>query len=60
MTAPQLITEKEAAGLLRISRNRVKNLLPRVRLSAHGTRYDITDVLRLIESKKENTTPWTT
>jgi hypothetical protein len=60
MTAPQLITEKEAAGLLRISRNRVKNLLPRVRLSAHGTRYDITDVMRLIESKKENTTPWTT
>jgi hypothetical protein len=60
MTAPQLITEKEAAGLLRISRNRVKNLLPRVRLSAHGTRYDISDVMRLIESKKENTTPWTT
>jgi hypothetical protein len=59
MTAPQLITEKEAAGLLRISRNRVKNLLPRVRLSAHGTRYDISDVMRLIESKKENTTPWT-
>ena len=59
MTAPQLITEKESAGLLRISRNRVKNLLPRVRLSAHGTRYDISDVMRLIESKKENTTPWT-
>lgn len=59
MTAPQLITEKEAAGLLRISRNRVKNLLPRVRLSAHGTRYDISDVMRLIESKKENTPSWT-
>jgi hypothetical protein len=58
MTAPQLITEKEAAGLLRISRNRVKNLLPRVRLSAHGTRYDIADVQRLIESKKQ-TPSWT-
>jgi len=54
MTAPQLITEKEAAGLLRISRNRVKNLLPRVRLSAHGTRYDLADVRALIEGKKES------
>jgi hypothetical protein len=58
MTAPQLITEKEAAGLLRISRNRVKNLLPRVRLSAHGTRYDMSDVVALIERTKEPT-QWT-
>jgi|LakMenEpi03Aug12_release.lakeMendotaPanAssembly.Ray.scaffolds.fasta_scaffold2186876_1 hypothetical protein len=59
MTAPQLITEEEAAGVLRVSRNRVKQLLPRVRLSTRRTRYDISDVMRLIESKKENTTPWT-
>ena len=55
MTMPQLITEEEAAGLLRVSRNRVKQLLPRVRLSTRRTRYDITDVQRLIEGKKENT-----
>ena len=54
MTLPQLITEEEAAGLLRVSRNRVKQLLPRVRLSTRRTRYDITDVQRLIEGKKEN------
>ena len=54
MTTPQLITEKEAAGLLRVSRNRVKQLLPRVRLSAHGTRYDISDVVALIERSKQN------
>jgi hypothetical protein len=59
MTMPQLITEEEAAGLLRVSRNRVKQLLPRVRLSTRRTRYDIIDVQRLIEGKKENTT-WTT
>jgi hypothetical protein len=54
MTLPQLITEEEAAGLLRVSRNRVKQLLPRVRLSTRRTRYDISDVQRLIEGKKEN------
>ena len=54
MTLPQLITEEEAAGLLRVSRNRVKQLLPRVRLSTRRTRYDISDVEALIESKKEN------
>lgn len=54
MTAPQLITEEEAAGLLRVSRNRVKQLLPRVRLSARRTRYDITDVVALIERSKKN------
>jgi hypothetical protein len=55
MSLPQLITEEEAAGLLRVSRNRVKQLLPRVRLSTRRTRYDISDVRRLIEGKKENT-----
>jgi hypothetical protein len=53
MTAPQLITEKEAAGMLRVSRNRVKQLLPCVRLSARGTRYDISDVVQLINQRKE-------
>ena len=58
MTAPQLITEKEAAGLLRVSRRKVQTLLPRVRLSARGTRYDMSDVVALIErNKKQNT--WT-
>ena len=53
MTAPQLVTEKEAAGLLRVSRNRVKQLLPCVRLSSRGTRYDIADIQKLVASKKE-------
>ena len=54
MTAPQLITEEEAAGLLRVSRNRVKQLLPRVRLSTRRTRYDVQDVVALIERSKQN------
>lgn len=58
MTMPSLITEKEAAALLRISRNKVKHHLPRIRLSAHGVRYDVADVRALIDSKKENQT-WT-
>jgi hypothetical protein len=52
--SPQLVTAKEAASMLRISRNKVANLLPRVRLSAHGTRYDVDDIVRFIESKKES------
>lgn len=55
MTLPALITEKEAAALLRISRSKVKHHLPRVRLSAHGVRYDVADVRAFIDSKKENT-----
>jgi hypothetical protein len=51
--SPQLITEKEAATLLRISRNKVKNHLPRIKLSAHGTRYDMADIHRLINERKE-------
>jgi hypothetical protein len=58
MTAPTLITEKEAAALLRISRNKVKHHLPRIRLSAHGVRYDVADIRALIDSKKEQN-PWT-
>jgi hypothetical protein len=50
-----LLTEKEVAALLRVGRSKVKNFLPRVRLSAQGVRYDIRDVEALIESKKENT-----
>lgn len=60
MTTPQLITEKEAAGLLRVSRRKVQTLLPRVRLSARGTRYDMTDVVALIERTKQLTQTWTT
>jgi hypothetical protein len=45
--------------MLRISRNKVKLHLPAVKLSAHGTRYDIADIRALIENKKENT-QWTT
>ena len=52
MTAPQLLTEREAAAALRISRNRVKELLPRVRLSAQATRYDAADVTALIDRLK--------
>ena len=55
---PQLVTTKEAAVMLRISRNKVKLHLPAVKLSSHGTRYDIADIRALIENKKENTT-WT-
>lgn len=50
-----LLTEKEVAAMLRVGRSKVKNFLPRVRLSAQGVRYDIRDVEALIESKKENT-----
>jgi hypothetical protein len=50
---PQLVTTKEAAEMLRISRNKVKLHLPAVKLSAHGTRYDIEDIKRLITERKE-------
>ncbi len=56
---PQLVTTKEAAEMLRISRNKVKLHLTAVKLSAHGTRYDVADIRALIENKKENT-QWTT
>lgn len=53
---PMLVTTKEAAELLRISRNKVKNFLPAVKLSAHGTRYDIEDIKRLISDRKQGNT----
>jgi predicted ArsR family transcriptional regulator len=56
---PALVTEKEAAAMLRISRNKVKRHLPRVKLSAHGVRYDVADIARLIETKKEQHPQWT-
>ena len=49
---------RTAAEMLRISRNKVKLHLPAVKLSAHGTRYDVADIHALIVSKKENPT-WT-
>lgn len=53
MTTPQLLTEREAAAALRISRNRVRRLLPRVKLSPRAHRYDSRDIEKLINSKKE-------
>ena len=53
MTSPQLLTEREAAAALRISRNAVRRILPKVRLSARGTRYDARDIEKLINAKKE-------
>ncbi len=53
---PMLVTTKQAAELLRISRNKVKNFLPAVKLSAHGTRYDIEDIKRLISDRKQGNT----
>ena len=47
----QLRTETEAAKLLRVSRNTVKELLPRVILSAQGIRYRDSDIAKLIASK---------
>ena len=50
--APQLLTEREAATALRVSRSRVREMLPIVRLSAHGIRYDAADVAELIARLK--------
>jgi hypothetical protein len=49
---PQLLTEREAAVALRVSRNRVRLLLPRVRLSARAHRYDAADVADLVNRLK--------
>lgn len=53
MNSPQLLTEREAAAALRISRNTVRKILPKVRLSERGTRYDARDIERLIAASKE-------
>lgn len=47
----QLLTETEFAKLVRVSRNTVKILLPRVKLSEQGTRYRASDVEALIKAK---------
>jgi hypothetical protein len=50
MTA-QLVTETEAAALLRVSRSTVRRLLECVRLSPRGRRYRLADILRLTSCK---------
>jgi hypothetical protein len=50
--SPQLLTEREAATALRVSRNRVKGLLPRIKLGPQSYRYDAADVAALIERLK--------
>lgn len=52
---PQLVTTKEAAQMLRISRSKVRDHLPAVKLSARGTRFDVADIQRLIAARKEHT-----
>ena len=51
---PQLVTTKEAAQMLRISRSKVRDHLPAVKLSARGTRFDVADIQRLIAARKEH------
>jgi len=43
----QLVTETEAASLLRVSRSTVRRLLQPIRLSPRGTRYRLADIVRL-------------
>ena len=47
----QLLTETEAAKLLRVSRSTVRKLLTPVRLSQNGVRYRASDMEKLIQSK---------
>jgi hypothetical protein len=47
-----LLTEREAAAALRVSRSRVKQLLPRIRLSERATRYDSRDIESLVQRMK--------
>lgn len=53
MNAPQLLTEREAAAAMRVSRARVKALLPRVTLGPRAHRYDAADLRRVIEERKD-------
>ncbi len=53
-----LLTEKEVAGILRVSRNAVARMIPKIRISAHGTRYDPEDVRRFIAAMKEKGGAW--
>lgn len=53
MSPLQLLTEKEAAKLLRVSRNFIREHFTAIRLSKNGTRYLAADISAFIESKKE-------
>ena len=57
LTLRQRVIAALAQLRARISRNKVKLHLPAVKLSAHGTRYDVADIHALIVSKKQTT--WT-
>jgi len=45
---PQLLTETEAARMLRISRKAVAGFVPHIRLSARRKRYRLADLLKFI------------
>jgi excisionase family DNA binding protein len=47
MTTAQLVTETEAAQLLRVSRSTVRRLLEPIRLSQRGKRYRLQDIFQL-------------
>jgi excisionase family DNA binding protein len=47
MTTAQLVTETEAAQLLRVSRSTVRRLLQPIRLSQRGKRYRLADIFQL-------------
>jgi excisionase family DNA binding protein len=51
-TVAQLVTETEAASLLRVSRSTVRRLLQPIRLSPRGTRYRLADILTLQQPTK--------
>jgi len=55
-TAPQLLTTREAATALRVSRGRVRELLPVVALPGRRPRYDAADLARLISQSKQQPT----
>jgi excisionase family DNA binding protein len=54
MTTPtaQLVTETEAASLLRVSRSTVRRLLQPIRLSPRGKRYRLADIFQLQQPTK--------
>jgi hypothetical protein len=54
----RLLTTKEAAEILRISRNKVQHFLPKIRISPHCTRYDPADVRKFIAAMKEKGKAW--
>lgn len=50
---PQLLTETEAAKMLRISRKSVAQFIPAIRLSERRKRYLLTDIEKYIQELKE-------